>query len=75
MRLNVISSGKDLLFLALYGQVKKIKSVPNKIKLYSLVKRAIRAKTRQVIDFNQPWFELLIYHDVHTEYLEAHRIL
>ena len=45
--------------------------VPNKVELDSLVKRAVRTETGQVVNLDEPGLQLLVDHDVHAEDLEA----
>lgn len=56
----------NLLSLSFHRKIQKCESIPNKVKLYFLVKRAIRAKARQVIHFDQPGLQLCVDHYVQT---------
>ena len=48
-----------------------MKRVPDEVELHFLVERAICAEGGEVIDFNEPRLQLVVYHDVHAEDLEA----
>jgi len=52
-----------------------VESVPNKVELDAFVKRAVCAEARQVVYLDEPGLKLLVYHDIHAEDLEAHRVL
>ena len=52
-----------------------MESVPYQVEFDAFIKWTICAETGQVVDLNEPRLQLLIYHDVHAEDLEADRVL
>lgn len=60
------------LFLALNRHVQQVESVLDEVKFDALVQWTIRAKTRQMVYFDEPRLQLLVNHDVHAEDLIAH---
>lgn len=62
-------------FLAFDRQVEHLECVFNKIEFDLFVERTVGAETRQVVHFNEPWFQLAVDHHIKTDYLEAQLIL
>ena len=51
-----------------------MESVPYQVEFDAFIEWTICAETGQMVDLNEPRLQLLIYHDVHAEDLEADRV-
>ena len=56
-------------------QVKNRDAIVDHPLLDLVVKRTVSLKGGHLIDFNEGWLQLMVYHDVEAEDLKAHTVL